>query len=118
MDKKQLRYFKNKLEEKKIRIEKELASFAQKDRRVAGDYDAKFPDLDAQSPDENAQEVANYERDLSLEHALEIDLAAVNEALNKIADGSYGVCANCREQIDVKRLEIMPEAKLCLKCRK
>lgn len=118
MDKKQSLYFQKKLEEKKDRVEKELASFAKKDDYLKGDYDAKFPDLDVQSSDENAQEVANYERNLSIEHALEIDLAGINEALAKIKNGTYGLCAKCGEPIDVKRLEIMPEAKLCIKCRK
>ncbi|KKS26110.1 MAG: Transcriptional regulator, TraR/DksA family [Parcubacteria group bacterium GW2011_GWC2_42_6] len=118
MNKKQLLPFQKKLEEKKEKIEKELASFAKKDGNLTGDYDAKFPNLDAQSSDENAQEVANYERNLSVEHALEIDLASINKALARIKKGTYGVCANCGQPIDIKRLEIMPEAELCIKCRK
>jgi DnaK suppressor protein len=118
MDKKQLQYFQKKLEGKKERVEKELASFTKKDTHFIGDYDAKFPNLDTQSSDENAQEVADYERNLSVEHALEIDLASINEALTRIKKGTYGICTNCGQSIDIKRLEIMPEAKLCIKCRK
>lgn len=118
MDKEKLKYFKKKLKEKKEKVEKELSSIAKKDKYLKGDYDTKFPDLDAQSTDENAQEVANYERNLSVEHALEIDLASIDEALEKIEKRTYGICANCKKPIDLKRLEIMPEAKLCIKCKK
>jgi len=45
-------------------------------------------------------------------------LVEINKALEKIAGGTYGVCENCQGPIDPKRLDIMPEAKACLKCHK
>lgn len=118
MDKKALDHLKKKLLERKKKIEEELASIARKDEKLRGDYDTRFPDFGThQSPDESALEVAAYESALPIEYALELRLANTNKALKKIEEGIYGICENCREPIDPKRLDIMPEAKLCLKCQ-
>jgi len=119
MEKTELEKFNKLLEERKKKIETELASIAKKDVKLKGDYDTIFPNFGtSQSSDEEALEVAAYESTLPIEYALELKLADVNKALKKIEDGTYGICENCRQPIDAKRLEIMPEARLCLKCQK
>lgn len=119
MDKNVFHNFKKKLETKKKALEKELTAIARQDPRLKGDYDTKFPDLGiTQSPDEGALKVADYERTLPLEHQLEIELASINEALKKIKKGAFGLCEKCGQEINAKRLEVMPEAKLCIKCRR
>ena len=119
MDKQTLKQFKKKLLVRKERIEKELATIAEKDKKNKGDYDTKFPDFGiTQSPDESALRVVDYERTLPLEYALELRLAEVNKALEKIDLGSFGQCEKCGQPINLKRLEIMPEAKFCMKCQK
>ncbi|MBB5640033.1 TraR/DksA family transcriptional regulator [Cryobacterium roopkundense] len=44
------------------------------------------------------------------------ELAAIDRALLRIADGSYGLCARGGEQIPEGRLEIKPAADLCIAC--
>ena len=41
----------------------------------------------------------------------------VEEALARIEDGSYGICAGCGEEIAVKRLQARPVAKYCIDCK-
>lgn len=41
----------------------------------------------------------------------------VEEALNRIEEGTYGVCAGCGEDIAVKRLLARPVAKYCIDCK-
>ena len=41
-------------------------------------------------------------------------LAEIDEALQRMDDGSYGLCEECDEQIGAKRLEIFPTARLCI----
>ena len=41
----------------------------------------------------------------------------IEEALARIEDGSYGICAGCGEDIAVKRLEARPVAKYCIDCK-
>lgn len=43
-------------------------------------------------------------------------LREITGALNRIAGGSYGICENCDEPINPKRLEIDPTARLCIEC--
>lgn len=41
----------------------------------------------------------------------------VEEALTRIDDGSYGVCAGCGNEIAIKRLQARPVAKYCIDCK-
>ena len=41
---------------------------------------------------------------------------AIEDALDRIRDGTYGSCTSCGEQIPVERLLALPEASLCTEC--
>ena len=41
----------------------------------------------------------------------------INEALERIEDKEYGVCQNCEEPINPKRLEAVPWARYCINCQ-
>jgi DnaK suppressor protein len=43
-------------------------------------------------------------------------LRDTEDALTKIADGSYGRCELCQGEIGAARLEAMPTARLCMAC--
>jgi DnaK suppressor protein len=47
----------------------------------------------------------------------EAELKEINEALDKIESGEYGVCEMCDEEIAVERLKAKPFAKFCIPCR-
>lgn len=111
------------LAEKKS-LEKELGAFAQPDEKIKGDWDTKFPEMSGGeagnagegSLDTEADEVEAYEADLSVEHTLEDRLVQTNKALERMDKGTYGICTNCGQAIPKERLEIKPEADLCMKC--
>lgn len=44
-------------------------------------------------------------------------IAKVQEALRKIADGSYGICVSCGEAIGPKRMMARPVTDLCINCK-
>ena len=44
-------------------------------------------------------------------------LADVEHALHKFEEGTYGFCDSCGQPIDPERLEAIPEASLCIKCK-
>ncbi len=44
------------------------------------------------------------------------DLARLDAALQRIANGSYGRCVQCAEEIDQRRLEINPAVTHCAQC--
>ncbi|MEY2920187.1 MAG: hypothetical protein RL261_1492 [Pseudomonadota bacterium] len=54
--------------------------------------------------------LAEIDRDLE-------ELRAIDAALLRVADGSYGVCEVCDKPIDSKRLEITPHALRCIDCQ-
>lgn len=62
----------------------------------------------------------SLDQSLSLSiHLLERDrssLMMIEKALGKIADGTYGLCECCAENISVKRLQARPFAALCISC--
>ncbi len=41
----------------------------------------------------------------------------IEEALAKIAEGSFGICEGCEDPIEIKRLEARPVATLCIRCK-
>ena len=44
-------------------------------------------------------------------------LDKIEKALKKIDEGTFGVCEECGEEIQVKRLEARPETTLCIRCK-
>ena len=41
----------------------------------------------------------------------------IEEALQRIADGEYGVCEECEEEIPLGRLKVVPFARYCVRCK-
>lgn len=44
-------------------------------------------------------------------------LFAIDEALHRIEDGTYGACSECKKAISSTRLKALPYTKTCLKCQ-
>jgi len=118
MDQKLIDELKEKLEINKKSIQKELESFASEDPNLKHNWEAKYPNREDGDKDDEADEVQEYDNMLALEHSLELKLKDVKSALEKIENGTYGVCENCGKEITEERLLACPEAKTCLNCNK
>lgn len=116
MNKELLEKLRQELENNKISLEKELESFATKDKNMEGNWDAKHTVAEDTDMEEKADEMEEYDNLLSLEHSLELKLKDVNLALEKIKKSEYGVCEKCGNEIEEERLLVCPEARLCIKC--
>lgn len=57
------------------------------------------------------------ERDLSLSENVKDILKRVNEALERIDNGTFGVCQMCSLNIPEERLKALPYANLCISCK-
>jgi len=44
------------------------------------------------------------------------EIAQIQAALDRIAEGTYGECATCGETVDEKRLAAVPHASQCISC--
>jgi len=67
--------------------------------------------------EEEATEALELEKRLVLEKRIKEQIVSVEHALHKYEEGTYGFCDNCGQPIDPARLEAIPEANLCIKCK-
>lgn len=65
--------------------------------------------------DDQALTVAQNDMRLNLLHEATENLGLVNHALAKIDGDDFGYCEECGEEIEQKRLESVPYAKMCIK---
>ena len=112
----QIKNFEKILLEKKQHLEEELNRLAVKNEE--GEWEAKFNDL-ARDDETNANEVEEFANDSGVVNTLSKDLKNVEIALQKITTTPdiYGKCETCSGDINPKRLEILPEARNCMKCK-
>ena len=66
---------------------------------------------------DQAGDERNREVSLLLTGRIKASLMAIEEALEKMEEGTYGICEECEEEIPPGRLKAMPLAKLCLMCQ-
>ena len=68
-------------------------------------------DLEEQAIDLEDQEALE-----ALENSEIDEIRQIQGALKRIAEGTYGFCAQCGADIDPKRLEALPTATRCISC--
>lgn len=61
-------------------------------------------------------DLAEQEIALTLTGMENLKLAKIDAALERVRDGSYGVCEVCGNQIAERRMAVVPEAAFCTKC--
>lgn len=59
-----------------------------------------------------------YEREmtLALQEGAEAKVRSIQEALHRLREGNYGLCAHCGRDIEPERLEILPDTDRCTRC--
>lgn len=67
--------------------------------------------------DEHADGISELEKCIELEQLLRNQLTEIEHALQKVEDGTYGRCDSCGQPISPERLEVLPQATLCLSCK-
>lgn len=113
-----VKIYKTKLEEEKKLLEDELSALGQVDK--TGDWEAT-PESDMSSQEvqdegDMAERAEDYEERSVKLNSLEIRLSDINEALEKIEGNNYGICENCKKEIEEDRLEVNPAARTCKEC--
>ena len=113
-----LKIYKTKLEEEKKLLEDELSDLGRVDK--TGDWEATPEDemntQEVQDDGDMAERAEDYEERSIKLNLLELRLSDINEALEKIEGDNYGVCENCKKEIERDRLEVNPAALTCKKC--
>ena len=67
---------------------------------------------------DTATETFERELDYTLEDNSGAVLAAIDAALKRIDEGTYGTCTRCGRPISEERLEALPYAELCIDCKR
>ena len=101
------------LAEKEL-LEQQLAEVAVPDKQNPGGYAAKEPDMgDENGSDFNdvADELEEFGNNNAITNDLEIRMKNVVDALEKIENGTYGICEVSGEPIEEDRLEALPSAR-------
>ncbi len=109
-----------KVMDEKEEIRKTLLQMREK--LLAGISENPVPEvLVAQSDIGDIIDQAGDERERELSLLLSVrdkeKLNAINEALEKLKDGTYGICEECGERIGTGRLKVMPLAKYDVSCQ-
>lgn len=73
---------------------------------------------DNAASDTEASEESNHDRYAAMVDEMKARVYALDEALLRVGNGTYGYCTICGEMIDTDRLAILPTATLCLDCEK
>ena len=108
MEKKKLRYYKKLLEQ-------HLAALAEGAKETVGDMlddDGTFPDPNDRATMESDRNFVLRIRDR--ERKLK---TKIQQALERIANGTFGICEACGEDISEQRLSVRPVTTLCIKCK-
>ena len=96
----------------KARLETQLAELKERLGRVELDL-AEPLNADSSEQAVEVQDDAPLEAQALLIHR---EMASINRALDRIANGTYGECVRCGGGIAPARLEARPEAALCIDC--
>ena len=109
MDKKKVEYYKKRL----VTTQDELLRLVTKSERDGRE-------ADEEATQDIADKAANSYTKEFLFHQSDENrrlLALVNEALERVKGGSYGLCVSCQGEVQVKRLEAVPWARHCIECQ-
>lgn len=105
-----IRHIRQKLESRRAALRRslsgELSQFNTSDDRIVGD--AADAAVDSDYGFVNSQ----------LAEAESRELASVEEALDRIHRGTYGVCVICGRNIAAARLQALPYATTCIRCQR
>lgn len=96
------------LEDERKRLLREISLQDALDRELIG-----YGNDSADKATENFEHAKNA----ALRRNLERLLRQVEDALRRLKQGAYGLCARCEQEIDPARLDAIPYAILCIKCK-
>lgn len=94
-----------------LQAEKEQVS-----REILAESDLPVVESTAANEAEPSEESARAIECHNLE-TLEERLREINDAQDRLLDGCYGVCLECGDRIEPRRLVVNPAASLCILCQ-
>lgn len=111
MNNDQINTIKQKLEDQKKHIAEQIADLKASDPFNDPDHATDNAAVDTDVREQGGHDLIQAEIETLSERLIDIQ-----EALERIEKGTYGVCAKCGKRIPDGRLQLVPEAKYCVEC--
>jgi DnaK suppressor protein len=70
-----------------------------------------------ESEDEHAQNITERDLAFAIDEHESAELNAIQAALVRVREGTYGACTDCGQAIALARLQASPEAERCIRCQ-
>jgi RNA polymerase-binding transcription factor len=103
------------LTEIKKELHEKLDSLSKRSERITRKIRHHDDTLDSDFAEQATQRENDEVLDV-IDQSIRTELARVRAALERIESGKYGECITCGNQINVKRLEVMPYSVRCIRC--
>jgi len=109
MDEAQLEQAKERLVKMRREVMKEVQNASAASREMGQDGVPDIGDMSANT----------YSRDvlLNLSETQRQKIRDIDAALDRLAQGQYGVCLRCEEEIDERRMAVRPFSRYCIECK-
>lgn len=104
------------LEARKSEIESDVSYMADEMRSIGVEQDDENGSLGNHIAEDGAS-IAEAERIVTVTEDMQHILAQVNAALERMNEGTYGVCQRCGKPIGEERLEAFPYVAYCIECQ-
>jgi RNA polymerase-binding transcription factor DksA len=97
---------------RKVALEQRLVELGQRLDAIEDELDSHHsPDWEELAVEREGDEVLEATGNAGL-----AEITQIRAALNRIADGSYGICARCGDPIAASRLDTLPWTPFCRRC--
>lgn len=117
MNKTELKFFENLLNEKKETLLQELGYLEDNTMRLNSKEGAGDLSSHAYHLADHATETQDREQAFHMASREGKYLFYIEEALDRVRNGTFGVCKKCGKLIPKPRLEAVPTAKMCIDCK-
>lgn len=104
------------LEERRTEIERELASMAAEIQSIGQDQGDEKGSLGNHFA-EDGSNLMEAERLSTISADLQEILIQVNDALERMDEGTFGTCERCGRPINQERLQAFPYVRFCIECQ-
>jgi RNA polymerase-binding protein DksA len=109
-------HFKERLLDEQRRVQEALNYIHEENRGQLEDDREEIPSDN--HPGDMATSTFDRELDATLEGNEERLLQAIDSALQRIENGTYGICQTCGQPIGAERLEALPWTTQCIDCKR
>ena len=100
------------VEARKAQLEARLADLNARMAKIDGELDSyQSKDWEEAATEREEEEVLE-----NMGHSARAELRMIHAAIDRIAEGEYGYCAKCGDEIADERLDLLPYTPFCHKC--